>query len=354
MIDCSLYFSTICYVRLSKITAALLLPRRESERIPLLQERCFPIASAKVGHLSIPCKTSPKKNVRKIHLRPFCYFIAWQNQQLSPFFRFTPSLSFSPQNRPFSSDSATFGAKTTFFGVFFSSAREIFSPETSFCAEKISLTRRISSPIALISTLSGEEKEEEVIFHPLKQTNRDENGHISLKKGERERKYKGECDETRTEQKKTNRPTKKDEGKMPKIPERKIKMGKMVLKQDSRDRKTKGHHEKAEGQDQKASVLHRKDQAQTSKTNSFLPLHHSTQKYKPTFSQNFSTFHDFLPCFSQNLPTPYKLPFNPTRRTRAYAYVRACALSEFSIFAFTSTTTTCNSTPCTTSIQKNR
>ena len=68
----------------------------------------------------------------------------------------------------------------------------------------------------------------------------------------------------------------KDEGKMPKIPERKIKMGKVVLKQDSRDRKTQGHHGKAKGQNQKASVLHRKDQAQPSKTNCFSlppPLH---------------------------------------------------------------------------------
>ena len=226
MIDCSLYFSTICYVRLSKITAALLLPHRESERIPLLQERCFPIASAKVEHLSIPCKTSPKKNARKIHLRPFCHFIAWQNRQKSPFFRFIPSLRFPPQNRLFSPDSATFGAKTTFFGMFFSSAREKFSPKIAFCAEKISLTGSFCLEFAPISTFADVEKEEEVIFRPLKQTNRDENGHFSLKKGERERKYKEECDETRTEKKKKNRPTKKDEGKMPKIPERKIKMEK--------------------------------------------------------------------------------------------------------------------------------
>ena len=86
MIDCSLYFSTICYVRLSKITAALLLPRRESERIPLLQERCFPIASAKVGHFRIPCKTSTKKNARKIHLCQFCHFIAWQNHRITHFY----------------------------------------------------------------------------------------------------------------------------------------------------------------------------------------------------------------------------------------------------------------------------
>ena len=240
-----------------------------SERNSLLQERCFPIASAKVGHFSIPCKTSTKKNARKIHLHPFCYFIAWQNRQLSPFFRFIPSLSFSPQNRPFSSNSATFGAKTTFCEVFFSSPCEKFSPKISVFAEKISLTRCFCLEFAPTSTFAGEEKEEEVIFHPLKQTNRDENGHISLKKGERERKYKGECDETRTEQKKKNRPRKKNEGKMPKIPERKIKMGKVVLKQDSRDRKTQSHHGKAKGQNQKASVLHRKDQAQPSKTNCF-------------------------------------------------------------------------------------
>ena len=33
------------------------------------------------------------------------------------------------------------------------------------------------------------------------------------------------------------------------------------------------------------------------------------EKYKPTFSQNFSTFRDFLPCFISNLPTPHKIPF---------------------------------------------
>ena len=164
---------------------------------------------------------------------------------------------------------------------------------------------------APISTLADVEKEEEVIFRPLKQTNRDENGHISLKKGERERKYKGECDETRTEQKKKNRPTKKDEGKMPKIPERKIKMGKVVLKQDSRGRKTKGHH--------------RKDQAQPSKTNCFSPPSPTPlEKYKPTFSPNVPTFRDFLPCFSQNLPTPTPTPIQSyAQDTRLRVYTRS-------------------------------
>ena len=136
MIDCSLYFSTICYVRLSKITAALLPPRRESERIPLLQERCFPIASAKVGHFRIPCKTSTKKNARKIHLRPFCYLIALQNRQLSPFFRFIPSLSFSPQNRRFSPDSAALGTKSTFFGAFSLQLARFSCPKSHFKPKK--------------------------------------------------------------------------------------------------------------------------------------------------------------------------------------------------------------------------
>ena len=47
MIDCSLYFSTICYVRLSKITAALLLPRRESERFPPFARALLPDCECK-------------------------------------------------------------------------------------------------------------------------------------------------------------------------------------------------------------------------------------------------------------------------------------------------------------------
>jgi len=182
---------------------------------------------------------------------------------------------------------------------------------------------------ARISTFAGVEKEEEVIFRPLKQTNRDENGHISLKKGERERKYKGECDETRTEQKKKNRPTKKDEGKMPNIPKRKIKMGKMVLKQDSRDRKTKGHHGKAKGQNQKASIHNRAIQIV------FLPLPHSVRKIQADFISKRPHFSRLPPLFLSKPPYPAQNPFYPTRRTRAYAYIRARALSEFAIFAFT-------------------
>ena len=122
---------------------------------------------------------------------------------------------------------------------------------------------------------------------------------------------------------------------MPKIPERKIKRGKVVLKQDSRDRKTKGHHGKAKGQNQKASILHRKDQAQPSKTNCFSSLPHSVQKIQADFLSKRPHFSRLPPLFYLKPPYPAQNPFHPTRRTRAYAYIRACELSEFAIFAFT-------------------
>ena len=118
MIDCFLYFSTICYVRLSKITATLLPPRRESERIPLLQERCFPIASAKVGHFRIPCKTSTKKNARKIHLHQFCHFIAWQNHRITHFFALTPPRKSHPSPTPLKKYKPTFSQNFSTFRRF--------------------------------------------------------------------------------------------------------------------------------------------------------------------------------------------------------------------------------------------
>ena len=86
-----------------------------SERNSLLQERCFPIASAKVEHFCIPCKTSTKKNARKIHFPPFCYFIAWQNRQLSPFFFASPPpCDFSPKTALFRPFRPLWGQKTPF------------------------------------------------------------------------------------------------------------------------------------------------------------------------------------------------------------------------------------------------
>ena len=92
---------------------------------------------------------------------------------------------------------------------------------------------------------------------------------------------------------------------------------------------------KTKGQDQKVSVLHRKDQAQPSKTNCFLPLPHSVRKIQADFLSKRPHFSRLPPLFLSKPPYPAQNPFHPTRRTRAYAYIRARALSEFAIFAFT-------------------
>ncbi len=95
-----------------------------SERNSLLQERCFPIASAKVEHFCIPCKRSPKKNARKFHLRPFCHFIALQNRQQSPFVRLSPTPPFSLPNLRFS----RFSPFRTRFRAIFRGIALVFCP----------------------------------------------------------------------------------------------------------------------------------------------------------------------------------------------------------------------------------
>ena len=133
MIDCSLYFSTICYVRLSKITAALLLPRRESERNSLLQERCFPIASAKVGHFSIPCKTSPKKKCEKNSFALILLLHSMAKSVVKSVFSLHPLPVISHPKPPFFGRFGHFGGKTHLFrGVFLFNSREILARNLCF------------------------------------------------------------------------------------------------------------------------------------------------------------------------------------------------------------------------------
>ena len=188
-------------------------------------------------------------------------------------FSLDPSLWFLPQNRPFSSDSATFGAKTTFFGVFFSSVREKFSPEISFCAEKISLTRYFSDLSTRNSTFADVEKRKAGVFSP---NNRRSN--IKMKKeGCRNKKVKNEKQKDIMEKTKHNR-------------------ARQIV---------------------------------------FLSLPHSVRKIQADFLSKRPHFSRLPPLFHLKPPYPAQNPFHSTRRTRAYAYVRACALSEFIIFAFT-------------------
>ena len=63
------------------------------------------------------------------------------------------------------------------------------------------------------------------------------------------------------------------------------------------------------------------------------PLHSkNTSRLSLKTSPLFAT--SSLVSLKTSLPR-HQLPFNPTRRTRAYAHIRARALSEFAIFAFT-------------------
>ena len=134
---------------------------------------------------------------------------------------------------------------------------------------------------------------------------------------------------------------------MPNIPERKIKMGKMVLKQDSRDRKTKGHHGKAKGQNQKASVLHGKDQAQTSKTNCFSlppPLRSkNTSRLSLQTSPLFTT--SSLVSLKTSLPRTRSLsPYAQDTRLRVYSRPRSQRICHFCLHPSPYRATNCIST----------
>ena len=67
----------------------------------------------------------------------------------------------------------------------------------------------------------------------------------------------------------------------------------------------------------------------------FLSLPHSTRKIQADFLSKRPHFSRLPPLFLSKPPYPAQNPFHPTRRTRAYAHIRARALSEFAIFAFT-------------------
>ena len=67
----------------------------------------------------------------------------------------------------------------------------------------------------------------------------------------------------------------------------------------------------------------------------FLSLPHSTRKIQADFLSKLLHFSRLPPLFHLKPPHRSQIPFHPTRRTRAYAYIRARALTEFAIFSFT-------------------
>ena len=72
-----------------------------SERNSLLQERCFPIASAKVEHFCIPCKRSPKKKCEKISFAPILPLHSIAKSAVKPIFSPLPHPTFFAPKSPF-------------------------------------------------------------------------------------------------------------------------------------------------------------------------------------------------------------------------------------------------------------
>ena len=104
-----------------------------SERNSLLQERCFPIASAKVGHFSIPCKTSTKKNARKNSFVPILLLHSIAKSAVKSVFSLHPLPVISSPKPPFFVRSSHFWGKIHLLrGVFLFSSREILAQNLCF------------------------------------------------------------------------------------------------------------------------------------------------------------------------------------------------------------------------------
>ena len=104
-----------------------------SERNSLLQERCFPIASAKVGHFCIPCKTSTKKKCEKKSFAPILLLHSMAKSVVKSIFSLYPLLVIFSPKPPFFARFGHFGGKIHLFrGIFLFSSREILARNLCF------------------------------------------------------------------------------------------------------------------------------------------------------------------------------------------------------------------------------
>ena len=184
--------------------------------------------------------------------------------------------------------------------MFFSSAREIFLPEISFCAEKISLTRSFCLQFVPKMIFADVEKKKAGVFS--------------------------------SNHRRSN-----------------IKTRKVLPKYKHKDEKTQGHHGKAKGQNQKASVLHRKDQAQASKTSWFLPLPHSVQKIQADFLSKLLHFSRLPPLFYLKPPYPVQNPiqsYAQDTRLRVHTRSRSQRICHFCLHPSPHPATNCRSIGC--------
>ena len=143
-----------------------------SERNSLLQERCFPIASAKVGHFCIPCKTYTKKKCEKNSFAPILLLHSIAKSVVKSIFSLHPLPVISTPKPPFFVHFGRFWGKIhTFRGVFLFTLREILArnrilrrknqfdeeifcskrPKFNFCRRGKRESRRFSLPPPLRS-----------------------------------------------------------------------------------------------------------------------------------------------------------------------------------------------------------
>ena len=154
--------------------------------------------------------------------------------------------------------------------------------------------------------------------------------------------------EDREKEKRTDQ-QRKTKGRYPKYRSVKSKWRKGAPKQDSQDRKTKGHHGKAKGQNQKANVLHGKDQAQASKRNCFSlppPLHSkNTSRLSLKTSPLFAT--SSLVLSQTSLPRTKSIQsYAQDTRLRVYTRSRTQRICHFCLHPSPHPTTNCRSIGC--------
>ena len=111
--------------------------------------------------------------------------------------------------------------------------------------------------------------------------------------------------------------------------------GRFYPNTSTRTKKHKAITEKPKDKIKKQTYYTEKTKHKQARQIVFLSLPHSTRKIQADFLSKLLHFSRLPPLFLSKPPYPAQNPFHPTRRTRAYAYIRARALSEFAIFAFT-------------------
>ena len=136
MIDCSLYFSTICYVRLSKITAALLLPRC----LRSVTLSCKSVASrlqCKGRAFPHSLQDFDEKKCEKNSFASILLLHSMAKSAVKPvFFASSPPYHFHPKTALFRPIQPLLGQKPPFSGCFSLQLASFSRPKSHFAPKK--------------------------------------------------------------------------------------------------------------------------------------------------------------------------------------------------------------------------